>query len=186
MRRLLTVPVAFAVLTACTAHQPPAPVARHAAWGGTSAEWAELAALMAADTTTTTTTTEAPTTAPTSSEPAPTGVNAVNPAAAPSNHEDTSPPAGGGQTGTASWYSTVEMGTVTASGEPLDDDALTAAHRTLPFGTRLSVCHDGCVTVRVTDRGPWSGARILDLSRAAFAAIANLGAGVIDVTWSVV
>lgn len=84
--------------------------------------------------------------------------------------------------GRASWYA---RGARTASGERFDPDGLTAAHRTLAFGTRLRVCHDGCVEVEVNDRGParWTG-RDLDLSRAAFATIAPLGAGVVDVTWS--
>lgn len=82
----------------------------------------------------------------------------------------------------ASWYA---RGARTASGEAFDPDGLTAAHRTLPFGTRLHVCHAGrCVEVRVNDRGPavWTG-RELDLSRAAFAAIAPLSRGVVTVTW---
>jgi len=43
----------------------------------------------------------------------------------------------------------------TASGEPLNCAAMTAAHRRLPFGTQIRVCHSGCVTVRINDRGPW-------------------------------
>lgn len=88
----------------------------------------------------------------------------------------------GQATAKASWYA---RGARTASGEAFDPDGLTAAHRTLAFGTRLRVCHvDRCVEVRVNDRGPaaWTG-RELDLSRAAFAAIAPLGAGVVEVTW---
>jgi rare lipoprotein A len=102
---------------------------------------------------------------------------------APVTPEDALPPAAGAVShGKASWYA---RGTTTASGAPFDPDGLTAAHRTLAFGTRLSVCHDGCVVVEITDRGParWTG-RELDLSRAAFASIAPLGAGVVDVTWT--
>lgn len=91
-----------------------------------------------------------------------------------------SPPTAGG--GLASWYA---RGRTTASGERFDPNGLTAAHRTLAFGTRLRVCHDGrCVEVRVNDRGPSRRTgRALDLSRASFAAIAPLSAGVVTVTW---
>lgn len=71
------------------------------------------------------------------------------------------------QCGTASWYA---MGTRTASGERMDPSAMTAAHRTLPFGTRLRVTNKRngkSVTVRVNDRGPFIRGRILDLSRSA-------------------
>jgi rare lipoprotein A len=66
----------------------------------------------------------------------------------------------------------------TANGEYFDQWGLTAAHRTLPFGTRLNVCYRGCVTVRVNDRGPalWTG-RSLDLSRGAASAIGMINAG---------
>lgn len=59
----------------------------------------------------------------------------------------------------------------TASGERFNCAALTAAHRTLPFGTQLVVCHHGCVTVRINDRGPWVRGRQIDLSPAAARAI---------------
>lgn len=59
----------------------------------------------------------------------------------------------------------------TASGERFNCTAMTAAHRTFPFGTHLVVCHDGCVTVRINDRGPWVRGRQLDLSPAAAHAI---------------
>ena len=55
----------------------------------------------------------------------------------------------------------------TANGELLNCAALTAAHRTLPFGTHVVVCHNGCVTVRINDRGPWVRGRQIDLSPAA-------------------
>ncbi len=86
----------------------------------------------------------------------------------------------------ASFYTEAE-GTSTASGVPLDDSAFTAAHRTLAFGTILKVCHGGsCIQVEVTDRGPYVGGRDLDLSKAAFIALAGgTGAGVISVTWSI-
>jgi rare lipoprotein A len=48
---------------------------------------------------------------------------------------------------------------------------MTAAHRTLPFGTRVRVCHSGCVVVRINDRGPFVRGRHIDLSPAAARAI---------------
>lgn len=70
--------------------------------------------------------------------------------------------------GTASWYGPEFNGKRTASGEIFDSSKLTAAHRTLPFGTKLRVSHAGeSVVVRVNDRGPYHKSRVLDLSRAA-------------------
>lgn len=54
----------------------------------------------------------------------------------------------------------------------------TAAHKTLPFGTRLRVCYKGCVDVRINDRGPFISGRDLDLSYGAASAIGLLGPGV--------
>jgi len=59
----------------------------------------------------------------------------------------------------------------TANGERLNCAELTAAHRTLAFGTRVRVCHSRCVTVRINDRGPWVRGRHIDLSPAAARAI---------------
>ncbi len=59
----------------------------------------------------------------------------------------------------------------TANGERLNCSAMTAAHRTLPFGARVRVCHKGCVVVRINDRGPWVRGRHIDLSPAAARAI---------------
>jgi rare lipoprotein A len=59
----------------------------------------------------------------------------------------------------------------TANGERLNCGAMTAAHRTLPFGTLVQVCHNGCVTVRINDRGPFVPGRHIDLSPAAARAI---------------
>ena len=83
--------------------------------------------------------------------------------------------------GPASWYGDKFHGRRTASGERFDMHALTAAHPSLPFGTRLMVrnANNGReVTVRVNDRGPHTGGRIIDLSRAAAQAIGLLEAGV--------
>jgi rare lipoprotein A len=62
-------------------------------------------------------------------------------------------------------------GSRTASGERLNCAAMTAAHRTLPFGTLVEVCHNGCVTVRINDRGPFVRGRHIDLSPAAARAL---------------
>jgi len=59
----------------------------------------------------------------------------------------------------------------TANGERLNCAAMTAAHRTLPFGTLVQVCHSGCVIVRINDRGPFVRGRHIDLSPAAARAI---------------
>ena len=62
-------------------------------------------------------------------------------------------------------------GSRTANGERLNRGAMTAAHRTLPFGTLVQVCHNGCVVVRINDRGPFARGRHIDLSPAAARAI---------------
>lgn len=72
--------------------------------------------------------------------------------------------------GPASWYGAEHQGRRTASGQRFDMNRLTAAHRKLPFGTRLEVTNltnGRTVRVVVNDRGPYSGHRILDLSRKA-------------------
>lgn len=72
--------------------------------------------------------------------------------------------------GTASYYGHRFDGRRTASGERFDMDALTAAHRTLPFGSKLRVTNPAngrSVVVRVNDRGPFHGGRLIDLSHAA-------------------
>jgi rare lipoprotein A len=87
-------------------------------------------------------------------------------------------------TGRASWYGKAHHGLITASGERYDMHALTAAHRSLPFGTRLRVVNltnDRAVEVRVNDRGPMVPGRILDLSYAAAQALGAVGAGIIPV-----
>ena len=62
-------------------------------------------------------------------------------------------------------------GSRTANGERLNCAAMTAGHRTLPFGTEVKVCHHGCVVVRINDRGPFVSGRHIDLSPAAARAI---------------
>lgn len=79
----------------------------------------------------------------------------------------------------ASWYGPRHAGNVTASGEIFNPDLLTAAHRTLPFGTRirLSVAGRSCI-VTITDRGPFIDGRDLDVSQAAAEALGMIEAGV--------
>lgn len=82
--------------------------------------------------------------------------------------------------GGASWYGTGFHGRRTASGERFDMHALTAAHRTLPFGTLVrvhSLVNGRDVDVRITDRGPFSRSRVIDVSRAAAEELGMLGAG---------
>ncbi|MEH1014837.1 septal ring lytic transglycosylase RlpA family protein [Micromonospora sp. CPCC 206060] len=85
----------------------------------------------------------------------------------------------------ASFYS---EGQLTANGENFDPSAMTAAHKTLPFGTKVRVTNPSTgesVTVRINDRGPFIDGRCLDLSRAAFAAIASLDLGHLTVRYEV-
>ena len=81
----------------------------------------------------------------------------------------------------ASWYGPGFHGRTTANGERYDMHGLTAAHKTLPFGTRLEVCYQGCTTVRINDRGPFIGSRELDLSKGAAQAIGLVHPGVANV-----
>ena len=84
------------------------------------------------------------------------------------------------QRGHASWYGPGFDGRRTASGERFDMHAFTAAHRTLPFGTLVrvrSLVNGREVEVRITDRGPYSGNRIIVLSRAAAEELGMLGLG---------
>ncbi len=88
--------------------------------------------------------------------------------------------------GMASFYGN-ESGHHTASGERFNQNAMTAAHRSLPFGTKLRVTHDGrSVVVTVNDRGPFVRGRVLDLSTGAARAIGLTSAGVGRVTAEVV
>jgi len=88
--------------------------------------------------------------------------------------------------GLASFYSEDKE---TASGESFNKHALTAAHPTFPFGTRLRVTNVGngrSVTVRINDRGPFIGGRIIDLSSAGAEALGMVDAGVAKVTLDLV
>lgn len=82
--------------------------------------------------------------------------------------------------GVASWYGGRFHGRRTASGETFDMHALTAAHKSLPFGTRVRVRNldNGReVVVRINDRGPFTAGRVIDLSRAAAAALGFIQSG---------
>ena len=86
--------------------------------------------------------------------------------------------------GKASWYGDYFHGKKTASGEKYNMYNLTAASKTLPFGTIVKVknlANGKSVKIKINDRGPYVKGRIIDLSRAAFEKIAPLGAGVLNV-----
>ena len=91
--------------------------------------------------------------------------------------------------GLASYYADRFHGRTTASGEVFDMNALTAAHRTLPFGTRVRVTRLDSgrdVVVRINDRGPFVEGRIIDLSRAAAEKLGMLVDGVVRVRLRVI
>lgn len=86
--------------------------------------------------------------------------------------------------GPASWYGGKFHGRRTANGERFDMNEMTAAHRSLPFGTRVRVTNERngrSVVVRINDRGPFVGNRIIDLSRGAAAAVGMVRTGVAPV-----
>ena len=89
-----------------------------------------------------------------------------------------SSPANAAQSMLTSWYGSYFHGRTTANGETYNMYGYTAAHKSLPFGTKLRVCYNGCVDVRINDRGPYIGGRQLDLSYGAAAQIGILDAGV--------
>lgn len=86
--------------------------------------------------------------------------------------------------GEASYYNDALSGHPTASGEPYDPTALTAAHRTLPLGTRVRITNlrnGNTVDVRINDRGPFVAGRIIDLSRAAARHLGMVRRGIADI-----
>lgn len=90
------------------------------------------------------------------------------------------------QCGKASWY---KMGHTTASGEKMNAQALAAAHRTLPFGTKVRVqnLNNGrSVVVKINDRGPFVGGRVIDLTQGAAQKIGMIHSGVARVKVTVV
>jgi len=95
----------------------------------------------------------------------------------------------GVETGQASWYGKAHQGHLTASGERFDMHALTAAHRTLPFGTIVRVTHlktGRSVDVRINDRGPYHSGRIIDLSYEAARKLGIVGGGTARVKVTVI
>lgn len=88
------------------------------------------------------------------------------------------------QVGLASWYGNELAGRPTASGEPFEPNRLTAAHRTLPLGTKVAVenlSNGRTVTVTITDRGPYKGERVIDLSEKAARQLKMVDKGVAKV-----
>ena len=90
------------------------------------------------------------------------------------------------ETGRASWY---DLDGATASGETMDEGALTAAHRTYPLGSKVrveNVANGRSVVVRINDRGPFAADRIIDVSKAAAETLGMIDAGVAEVRLSLV
>jgi rare lipoprotein A len=99
------------------------------------------------------------------------------------------PPSRASQTGIASWYGPGFHGKATASGVIYDQNDLTAAHQTLPLGTRVLVTHletGSSTEVTINDRGPFAKGRIIDLSYAAGKALGMIGPGTIPVRVEVI
>jgi rare lipoprotein A len=132
--------------------------------------------------------------APTTPPPSPSLTPTLTPTSpTPTAKRSTTPPPPPATTGSvtstgscqASYYAT---GSTTANGESFNPDGITAAHKTLPFNTRVRVTNLGTnssVVVRINDRGPFVANRCIDLSRGAFKAIASLNAGVISIKYEV-
>jgi rare lipoprotein A len=100
-----------------------------------------------------------------------------------------SPVFAGAEDGLASWYGGKFHGRMTSSGEVFDTNTLTAAHRTLPFGTIVKVTNldnGRSVQVKINDRGPFVDGRIIDLSRAAAEALGMIDSGVAHVSLQIV
>ena len=100
-------------------------------------------------------------------------------------------PGAGGiyQTGQATYYADKFRGRRTANGERYRPSRLTAAHRALPFGSRVRVTNQNngrSVTVRINDRGPYVGGRIIDLSSKAARRLRMKRAGVVPVTLEII
>ncbi|GGE56603.1 RplA family protein [Halopseudomonas oceani] len=94
------------------------------------------------------------------------------------------PAAAGDESGLASYYADRLQNRKTANGERYRHDALTAAHRTLPFGTRVRVTNRDngkSVVVRINDRGPFVRGRVIDLSKSAFSRIGSVRDGLLPV-----
>ena len=93
------------------------------------------------------------------------------------------------ETGKASFYANLHQAKKTASGEIYDHKLNTAAHKKLPFGTKVRVTNlenGKTVIVKINDRGPFIRGRILDLSKSAFSSIASVSSGIIEVKIEVI
>lgn len=93
------------------------------------------------------------------------------------------------ESGQASYYAMKFQFRSTASGERFNQLALTGAHRTLPFGTKVRITNlknHRSVVVKINDRGPFVDGRIIDLSRYAFSKIGKTDSGIIDVKIEVI
>jgi rare lipoprotein A len=91
--------------------------------------------------------------------------------------------------GYASYYGPGFHGRTTANGERFNSWAMTAAHKSLPFGTKLRVTNQSnskSITIRVNDDGPHIPGRIIDLSEGAFSMIANTSTGVVPVCYQII
>ena len=91
--------------------------------------------------------------------------------------------------GIVSWYADKFHGKRTSSGEAYDKNDFTAAHKTLPFGTKVKVTNQNngkSVIVKINDRGPHTKNRLMDLSRAAFTEIGSVNSGILKVEMEVV
>jgi len=112
------------------------------------------------------------------------GTSAAAPASAPAPAL-----AAAGESGKLAWYGKKFAGRATASGERYNPEAMTMAHKTLPFGTRVKVtnlANKKSVTLRVNDRGPTQADRVGDVSLAAARQLGMVKAGVIDAELTVV
>ena len=81
----------------------------------------------------------------------------------------------------SSYYGPGFHGNLTANGERFNSNASTAAHKSLPFGTKLKVCYDSCEVVRINDRGPFIHGRHLDVSEGVARRIGLIHSGVGEV-----
>lgn len=94
------------------------------------------------------------------------------------------PPA---ETVVVSWYGPGFEGRPTASGETFNPGDMTAAHRTLPFGTVIELCYEGqCVRVRINDRGPHVKGRDIDLAQGAAEKLGIIEEGVVEAKMRVI
>jgi rare lipoprotein A len=116
------------------------------------------------------------------------GTSAAAPASAPAAAA-TSAASAAAESGKLAWYGKKFAGRKTASGERYNPEAMTMAHKTLPFGTRVKVtnlANKKSVTLRVNDRGPTQADRVGDVSLAAARQLGMVKAGVIDAELTVV